>query len=620
MNVMGILKTVFGWIWRIFDGIRRILSILLVVVILILVLASLAPNRPRVPDSTALVFAPEGTLVDQLSGDPLDRAFAKARGVPLDETLLKDLIDAVRHARDDDRVKVLVLQLNNLGAAGLSKLQELADEIMLFKESGKPVIAVGDTFTRNQYYLAAYADEILMHPMGFVYTDGYSRYLPYYRSAIDKLLVDFHVWRVGEYKSFVEPILRDDMSPEDRESASAYLAALWDAYQADVTAARGLAPNALQRYADNAVELLAEVDGDSGRLALNQQLVDELLPRDEITARIKALVSPDDDDDDDERGYPRIGFADYLEAVRGDESDASDGDAVAVLVASGTILDGEQPPGTIGGESLAALIRDVADDDDVKALVLRVDSPGGSAFASEIILRELEVYQQSGRPLVVSMGSVAASGGYWISMSADEIWASPATLTGSIGVGATLPTAPRTLAALGIHVDGLGTTELSGQLSLARPLGADIADLIGQSVNHSYQEFITKVAQHRGQDVAAIDAVARGRVWIGTDAQSIDLVDRIGDIDDAIASAAELAGLAEGEYAIRYVEKELDFAEKLALELVGTAGPMLRSLRVTPRFSPRFQQLLDIAAEPLKWVDSLNDPKSIYAYCFCDVR
>ncbi|HSG63722.1 MAG TPA: signal peptide peptidase SppA, partial [Gammaproteobacteria bacterium] len=531
MNLLGLLKGIVRWTWRILEGVRRVLSLLLVVVFLLILLASLAPDELRqVPDSTALVLAPEGTLVDQLSGDALDRALARARGLPIQETLLKDLIDAVREGREDERVKVLVLELDGLGAAGLSKLQDIGDEILAFKESGKPVVAVASTFSRNQYYLAAYADEIFMHPMGYIYIDGYSRYLPYYRSAIDKLLVDFYVWRVGEYKSFVEPILRDDMSAEDREAASAYLEALWETYQSDVTAARGLAADTLQRYADNAVELMAEAGGDSGQAALNMDLVDELLPRDEITARIKALVGAEDDGDDeeDERSYPRIGHEDYLAAIRHGGPEADEDDTVAVLVASGTILDGEQPPGTIGGDSTSALIRQIAEDDDVRALVLRVDSGGGSAFASELILRELEVFQQSGRPLVVSMGSVAASGGYWISMSADEIWASPATLTGSIGVGATLPTVPRTLDALGIHVDGLGTTELAGQLDLTRPLGPDAANLLEQSVNYTYKRFITKVAEYRDRDVAAIDAVARGRVWIAPQAQSAELVDRLG--------------------------------------------------------------------------------------------
>jgi protease-4 len=625
MMLLRLVKRSLGWIWWVLDGARKVLHLLVLLFVLILVLASLAPDEVVVPDDVALVLAPDGTLVDQLSGDPLDRAIARARGVPIRETLVKDLIDSIRAAAQDDRIRALVLRLDGLGGAGLSKLQEVADEIVLFKESGKPVIAVGDSFTRDQYYLAAYADDIYMHPMGLIFVDGYSRYPTYFREALEKGLIDFHVWAIGEYKSFVEPISRDDMSEEDREAAGEYLTALWDAYQADVTAARGLEPDALQRYADDASALLAAAGGDTGRLALDQQLVDELLARDQSSARIRAIVEPDDEDEEEDEdevkvGYPRINHADYLQAVRDDDELDEDADSVAVIVAAGTILDGEQPPGTIGGDSTAALIRGLHNDDSVKALVLRVDSGGGSAFASDVILRELEVFQESGRPLVVSMGSVAASGGYWISMSADEIWASPATLTGSIGIGATIPTLPRTLDALGIHVDGVGTTELAGQFDLMRPLGSDIADLIDQSISYGYDNFITKVAEHREQDLDAIDAVARGRVWIGGRAQDHDLVDRIGNLDDAVGSAAELAGLAEDEYETRYIEKELDFAEQFALELVHMAAPTLGALHLGPTLSPEFQRLLEIAAEPFKWVDALNDPKNLYAYCFCEVR
>ena len=624
MKLLGLVKKSLGWIWRALDGTRKVLQLVVLLFVLILVLASLAPDVAVVPDDAALVLAPDGNLVDQLSGNPLDRALSRARGVPIRETLVKDLKDAIRAAADDDRIRALVLRLDGLGGAGLSKLQDLADEIVQFKESGKQVIALGDNFTRNQYYLAAHADEIYMHPMGFVYVDGYSRYPMYFREALEKTLVDFHVWAIGEYKSFVEPITRDEMSDQDREAASEYLAGLWDAYQADVTTARGLEQDALQRYADNASALLAAAGGDSAQLALDQQLVDELLARDQMNARIRAILDSEeedeDEDDEDEVGYPQIGQGDYLQAVRRGEEIDDEADAVAVLVASGTILDGEQPPGTIGGNSTADMIRDLADEDSVKALVLRVDSGGGSAFASDVILRALEVFQESGRPLVVSMGSVAASGGYWISMSADEIWASPTTLTGSIGIGATIPTFPRTLDALGIHVDGVGTTALAGQLSLTRPLGPDISDLIEQSIEYGYEEFITKVASHRERAVEAIDAVARGRVWIGEDARERDLVDRIGDLDDAIASAAGLAGLAEDEYEVRYVERELELAEQIALEFVQSAAPLLGSLQFGPALSPGFQRLLAIAAEPLKWVDSLNDPKNLYAYCFCDAR
>jgi protease-4 len=621
MNPLSLIMKLFGTIWRALDGVRKVLHLLVLLVLTVFVLAVLAPDEPRVPSEAALILAPEGALVEQLSGDPVARAIARARGIPQREVLVNDLIEVIREATDDDRIKVLVLQLDGLSGAGLSKLQELADEIILFKASGKPVIAVGDGFTRNQYYLAAHADDIYMHPMGFVYIDGYSRFSPYYKTAIDSLSIDYNVWTVGEYKSFVEPITRDDMSDEDREASALYLGALWDAYQADVTAARELHTTAFQQYADNATELLTNANGDTARMALDYGLVDELLPRDGINARLKALVVDGDEDDDGADGYPRIGHEAYLRVIRGEESEPSAEESVGVVVASGIILDGNQPPGTVGGDSMARLIRRATADERIKALVLRVDSPGGSAFASEVVLRELEVFQESGRPLVVvSMGSVAASGGYWISMSADEIWASPTTLTGSIGIGATFPTFQRSLDRLGIHVDGVGTTALAGQFNPLRELGPDIVAIVGQSIQHGYDQFIGKVANHRDQSVEEIDEVARGRVWIATDARDRGLIDNLGNLRDAIASAAGLAGLEEGDYRIDYLEKELDFSERIALELAHIFAPLVRALGVEPVVPLDFQWLIDVAVEPLRLLERLNDPRGLYVYCFCEAR
>ncbi len=611
-------------IWRALDGVRKVLHLLVLLVLTVIVLALLAPDEPRIPRDAALILAPEGALVEQLSGDPVSRAIARARGIPQREVLVNDLIEVIREAADDDRIRVLVLQLDGLSGAGLSKLQELADEIILFKASGKPVIAVGDGFTRNQYYLAAHADDIYMHPMGFVYIDGYSRFSPYYKSAIDSLSIDFNVWTVGEYKSFVEPITRDDMSDEDREASGQYLGALWDAYQADVTAARELRTTAFQQYADTATDLLTEANGDTARMALDYGLVDELLPRDGINARLKALVVDSDEEDDGEDDgaddYPRIGHEAYLRVIRGEASDPSAEDSVGVVVASGIILDGTQPPGTVGGDSTARLIRRATANERIKALVLRVDSPGGSAFASEVVLRELEVFQESGRPLVASMGSVAASGGYWISMSADEIWASPTTLTGSIGIGATFPTFQRSLDRLGIHVDGVGTTALAGQLDPLRELGPDIVAIIGQSIQYGYDQFVGKVASHRDQSVEEIDGVARGRVWIATDARDRGLIDNLGNLSDAIASAAGLAGLEEDGYRIEYLEKELDFSERIALELAQVFVPLVRALGVEPVVPLELQWLVDVAVEPFRLLERLNDPRDLYAYCFCEAR
>jgi len=618
MGVWKLFQRVLGSLWRVLDGVRKTLHLIVLLVLVIIVLASLASERSQVPRDAALVIAPQGVLVEQLSGDPLDRALAKARGIPLQETLLKDLIAAIREAKDDERITTLVLQLDELTGGGLSKLQELADEIVLFRDSGKAVIAVGDSFTRNQYYLAAHADEVYMHPMGFVFIDGYSRFQPYFKSALDKLYVDFHVWTVGEYKSFVEPFTRDDMSDEDRESSEAFLGALWEAYQADVTAARELGSDALQSYADDAVALLSEAGGDMGQLAVSYGLVDELLTRDRVRERLKERVGAEENDD--EHSYPRIDHEAYLRATRDSRLAPSRDQKLAVVVAAGTIFDGAQPPGSVGGDSTAQLVRRATEDEEVKALVLRVDSPGGSAFASDVILRELEVFQETERPLIVSMGSVAASGGYWISMGADEIWASPTTLTGSIGVGAMFPTFTRSLDQIGVHVDGVGTTTLAGQLNPTRELGADAAELLNQSIQFIYAEFIRRVAEHRGREVEAVDRVARGRVWVASEAQEHGLVDRLGDLDDALISAAGLAGLAEGEYQIEYLEQELGFVQRIALQLVRTMAPIIGALDLEVSFSEGFRRLLEVAAEPLRLWDQWNDPRGLYAYCFCEAR
>ena len=618
MSFFKALKSLFTGLWRLLNTLRKGLQLLFLLIIAIIFLASISPDSLTEPRDAVLVIAPQGGLVDQLSGDAFERAVAEIRGLPLNETLLRDLIDVIRTARDDERIEALVLQLDGLVGSGLSKLQELSGEIVRFKQSGKPVIAIGDWFSRDQYYIAAHADKIYMNPMGVIPIDGYSRYLPYYKSAIDALYIDFHVWTVGEYKSFVEPITRDDMSAEDRESTEAFLGALWDAYQADVTAARELPGNALQIYADNATNLLSEVNGDSAELALNYGLVDELLTRDQIRARIKALVNDQKKDNDDD--YQRISYKEYLAVVRAEQVRPPGDSAVAVVVASGTILDGSQSPGSVGGDSTAAMIRRAGEDQNVKALVLRVDSPGGSAFASDVILRELEVFQDSGKPLVVSMSSVAASGGYWISMGADEIWASPTSITGSIGVGATFPTFSRALDQLGVHVDGVGTTKLSGQANPLRQLGTDASESIQQMIEHTYSEFIRRVAESRGKDVEEVDKVARGRVWIATDAKTYGLVDKLGDFEDAIISAAELAGLTKDEYSVEFIEKEFSFAELIALEFALITAPVSKYLDISPQIPETFQSLLDVAIEPFRFIDQLNDPRDLYVYCFCEVQ
>jgi protease-4 len=616
MNEKGIVRRTLSGIWRFLDGFRKTMHLLIMLSLALVLLAGLVGDRPQLPKFAALVLSPEGALVDQLSGDPLERAITRAQGSAVEETLLKDLVDALAAAKTDARIKAVVLQLEAMtgGLASLPKLQELGAAIDEFKTSGKKVIAVGDAFSRDQYYVASRADEIFLNPNGTVIIEGYGRYRMFFKQAIEKLDIDYNVFRVGEFKSAEEPFIRDDMSAESKAASMAVLDVIWSSYQADVTAARGLADDALQSFADRAPELLAEVDGDLARLALEYGLVDGLKTRSEMRGRLIEVIGADPDDDEN---FPSVGTDSYLAVVRDKQKPNKAKNKVAVVLAVGSILDGKQPPGTIGGDSTAQLIRTARKDEDVKALVLRVDSGGGSAFASDVILQELALFQATDRPLVVSMGGVAASGGYWISMSADEIWANPNTITGSIGVTASLPTVQRTLDRLGVHVDGVGTTRLAGQLRIDRELGDDLRSIISQSIAQTYRQFINQVARNRDKTPEDIDSIARGRIWAGRDALDIGLVDKLGDLDQALASAAELAGLAEGQYRIDYVEPELDFAARLALQFAGAWTPLVRVFAPTATLPPQLQAVMSQLAEPLHLLESFNDPRGLYAYCFC---
>lgn len=601
---------------RVIDAGLRVIQILLLLVILAVVAGQFSSPPPIVPQSAALVLQPAGVLVDELSGDPLQRALAMAQGISISETLLADLLAAVELAAEDDRIRALVLDLRQMRGAGLSKLQELATQIERFKESGKPVYAFADSFGRDQYFLAAHADEVVLHPMGDILIDGYSAYIPYYKSALDKIYVDYNTWTVGEFKSLFEPETRDDMSPADREARLNYLTVLWDLYQQDVEAVRGLEAGSLQRYADEFSGLLAAAGGDAADLALGFGLVDAAEPPDVFSGRIRELVGSAEDEPD---GFFSIGHADYLAAARA-RPPARQENRLAVIVAAGTIQAGFRPPGTVGADTLVQRIRTARNDDAVRALVLRIDSPGGSSFASELIRRELELFGDTGRPIVVSMGSVAASGGYWIAMNADEIWASPSSLTGSIGVGAAAPAVDRALEQLGINIDGVGTTELSGQMDMLQGIGDDIADYYQLSVEQIYEDFVTMIAEFRDQDVDEVYAAAEGRVWTGLQAEELGLVDRLGNLDDAIESAAELAGLVPGEFSIDRYRSQSGWADRLLLGTISLASPALKAIGMEPIVPKPLRQLLDAATEPLVFLERFDDPRNTYVYCFCDIR
>lgn len=607
-----------AWVWQSLDTLRRVLHLILLVALFAVLMAGISGPPVRVPGSAVLLVDPKGELVEQLSGNPLDRAMGEIWGDGVQQVLLRDLVDSLESAATDDRIKAVVLRLEQLAGGGLPELKAVAAAIDKVRAADKKVIALGDSFSQGQYYLAAHADEVYLNDLGMVFVDGFGYYRTYFKGALEKLRVDLNVFRVGEYKSFVEPFIRDDMSDADKQASRQWLQSMWSAYQRDIVAARKLPAGALDDYANNFATHLESAGGSASRVAQEQHLVDGLMGRREFRDYMNGLVGEDGQDVMDDSS---IDYRSYLTALHRSRPVAGHGaDAVGVIVAAGQIVDGDAPPGQVGGDTLADLIRQAGDDESIKAVVLRVDSPGGSMFASEVVLDELRALKAAGKPLVVSMGGVAASGGYYISMAADEIWADETTITGSIGVGALVPTVDRGLDALGIHIDGFGTTQLSGQLRLDRPLGTQARAVLQQTVQDAYQIFIGSVADARGMELERVDAIARGRVWIGSDAKDLGLVDSLGDLPAAVDAAARRAGLEAGAYDVRYVEAELGWPaqllEQYAVRLLGNA--QRAGLRLASHEASGFGSLRRAAERQLQALGLLNDPRGIYMLCACD--
>ncbi|HEY5264164.1 MAG TPA: signal peptide peptidase SppA [Steroidobacteraceae bacterium] len=602
----------FGLVWRLLEGIRKVLHLILLLVIFGFVLAALHTSIPSVPRTAALVIAPEGELVEQLSSDPVRRAFGEASGGPAPETLLKDVIDAIQAAKSDSRIKLIVLDPSKLSASGLSKLQEIGAALREFRANGKRVVAAADSLDQTQYYLAAQAGEVYLDPLGMIYLDGFSYYRMFFKDAIDKLGVDVNVFRAGTFKSYTDQFSRSDMAPSEREESSVWLDSLWNAYQQDVTRARSLPAGTLNSYIADEPAALAAVNGDAAKLALQRGLVTALKSRRQVADDLKVLVG----EDEDTHSFNSIGMNQYLLSVRAKHVLKSRSNSkIGIVVASGEIFDGHQPPGSIGGESTADLLRQARYDKAIKAVVLRVDSPGGSMFASEQILREVQSLRKAGKPVVVSMSSYAASGGYYISAAANQIFASPTTLTGSIGVFSVVPTFQRTLDKLGVKVDGLGTTPLAGDMRMDRPLTPAARQILQSSVDHAYAEFLRRVGEGRKMTVEDVDKIAQGRVWAGVDAQRIGLVDHLGGLKDATEAAAKLAELGT-DYDVDYIEPELSLREELLMQIrsetlrlgveVGLIAPPSGMLRA-----------LDPLLEQARAIAKLDDPRGLYAYCWC---
>lgn len=616
MSKPNIIVRFFSAIWRGIDGVRKLLHLLLLLFIFAVFVGAISGTSPELlPQKTALEIRPAGFLVEQLAGDPFEQASQELFGEAPPQTVVQEIVDALAHAKSDDRVKVVHLELSGLVGSGLSKLQRVGDAIVDFQQSGKPVIASGDFFSQAGYYLAAHADETYLHPEGLVFLQGYGSYRTYYKDAIDKLRIDWNIFRVGTHKSFVEPYTRMDMSDEARESLVNLTDQLWEMYRTGIVSARGLDDGAVAEFADNYLQHVTDADGDMAAAAVESGLVDGLRTRKEIREILIEYAGVDSELDDEPRTSEMADYLAQMSLLGGNDVREEN---VAVVIASGDITFGSQSPGTIGADSTSKLLRRALNDESVFAVVLRVDSPGGSAFASDVIANELAALQAAGKPVVASMSSTAASGGYWIAAGADRIFASPATITGSIGIFGMFPTYHRSLEALGIGVDGVGSTIWAGELRPDREMSEHAKALFQLSIEEGYDDFISRVALHRGMEKDEVDLIAQGRVWTGADAQANGLIDTLGTLDDAVAAAAELADLDADSFGIKTIQPELSPTEQLILELLGT----VKSVGLEPSdFVSRPDSALNRIAEKVERVVSpllrFDDPKGVYAHCLC---
>ena len=552
------------------------------------------------PTDKALVIRPLGPIVEQVAGS--DDPFDNLSGDLPRELYVGDLLEVLETAASDDRVQDIILSLDNINGTGQAVLYDVGNALQKIQEADKNIIAVGDYFTRSGYYLASFADEIIMNSDGLVEMDGFGRSRLFYKSFLDKIKVDFNVFRVGTFKSAVEPYLGNEMSEAAKEANLAYLDVLWSSYKDVISKNRGMTSEEIQYLVDNSDSILTEEGLSSSEAILNYGLVDKLLPRTKTRSYLKELFG----ESDDKKSFAQISGYEYFRLIQSEKSVVSAEDKIAVVVARGTIVNGVQPPGTIGGDSTSRLIREAHEDEDVKAIVLRVDSGGGGVFASEQIRLELLEAKEKGLTIIASMGNVAASGGYWISANAHEIWASHNTITGSIGIFGILPTIDRALSEIGINSDGVKTSRLDLSGDVTSPLDEGLSKIIQSEIEYGYKRFIGLVSQARNIPIEEVDKIAQGRVWAGSTALELGLVDNIGNLQMAIKRAAELAEI--DEYNSYYPEQEVNWREQIFNRLSGYIGWAIPSLI-------KENILVKETVRVLQDIEKLNDPKGIYIIC-----
>ncbi|GFD89458.1 protease [Tenacibaculum sp. KUL152] len=613
-------KSLFIGLWTVLNFTRKLFFNIIFLVIfvgLIIAITSQDGDQLTVKSNSALFLTLNGQLViEKESVDPFEQFIQESLGDQPEnpEVLVRDVVKVLENAQKDRRIKALVLDLQGLRGGGLDKLRAVANAIDEFKTSEKPVYAIGDYFSQDQYYLAAHADHIYLNPMGGLMFEGYGRYGMYFKDMLDKLKVTTHIFRVGTYKSAVEPIMRNDMSEDAKRAEKQWLDGYWAQYKADVAKARGIDEANFDETLQGLLDKFEAAGGDFAQYALEYNWVDALKTREEVRQELVELVGKDEN----QLGINYTAFNTYLKVVNPPMPVVNnDIDKVAIVVAKGTILDGNQKAGTVGGDSTAKLLRKARFDDNVKAVVLQIDSPGGSAFASEIIRQEVLELKRAGKPVIASMSTYAASGGYWIAASADRIIASPSTITGSIGVFGMFMTYENSLDYLGIHSDGVGSTELTG-FSAARPLAPEFGQILQRNVENTYGNFLSLVSNARNMPVEEVDKVAQGRVWIGSDAIDLGLVDQLGTLDDAVTAAAEMAELEN--FDTFYVQRTLSAQEIFWKEFFGQAMAVVGKWQFANTDTALVNELKRVLNE-VSTVTKLNDPKGTYVLCLpCDIK
>ncbi|HBU6573636.1 signal peptide peptidase SppA [Citrobacter amalonaticus] len=600
----------FKWTWRLLNFVREmVLNLFFIFLVLVGVGIWMQVSSNNTSDKVgrgALMLDISGVIVDKPSSTSrlgaLSRQLLGASSDRLQENSLFDIVNTIRQAKDDRNITGIVMDLKNFAGADQPSMQYIGKALREFRDSGKPVYAVGDNFSQGQYYLASFANKIWLSPQGSVDIHGFATNGLYYKSLLDKLKVSTHVFRVGTYKSAVEPFIRDDMSPAAREADSRWIGELWQNYLNTIAANRQIPAEQVFPGAQGVLDALTKADGDTAKYALDSKLVDALLS----SAEVEKALTKQFGWSKAENNYRAISYYDYTL-----NPPADTGSAIGVVFANGAIMDGEETPGNVGGDTTASQIRDARLDPKVKAIVLRVNSPGGSVTASEVIRSELAAARAAGKPVVVSMGGMAASGGYWISTPASYIVANPSTLTGSIGIFGVINTVENSLDSIGVHTDGVATSPLA-DISLTKALPPEAQQMMQLSIENGYKRFITLVAQARKSTPEQIDKIAQGHVWTGQDAKANGLVDSLGDFDDAVAKAAELAKLKE--WHIDYYQDEPTFFDMIMDGMSGSVRAMLPQAIQAMLPAPLASAASAVKAEGDK-LAAFNDPQNRYAFC-----